>query len=162
MHRLEKKYQRLPGCILAVLPIFKKCLLPLGHGQLIPWMADFWMLNVNVNAQPSAQLLDSINKGIPMNQNMGNTASIQRGSLCITPNGIWAVLRIPKHDILLDFSRYRENRFEWVFCDLFQILMIKYDPAGVTWPWVPGEAKEFMVRFFWDWVYKRGRVVMCE
>ncbi len=78
--------------------------------------------------------------------------------ICINHNGIWAVLRIPKHDTPLDFSRYRENRLTFlngIFCDLFQIFMIKYDPAGVTWPWpwVPGEANDFMVRFFWAWVY---------
>ena len=60
--------------------------------------------------------------------------------------------------IPLDFSRYRENRLTFlngVFCNLIQILMMKYDPAGVTrpWTWVPWEANEFMVRFFWDWVY---------
>ena len=29
--------------------------------------------------------------------------------ICVGCNGIWAVLRIPKYDIPLDFSRYREN-----------------------------------------------------
>ncbi len=56
------------------------------------------------------------------------------------------------------YTQSLENRLTFlngVFCDMFQILMIKYDPAGVTWPWhwVPAEANEFMVRFFWDWVY---------
>ena len=48
-------------------------------------------------------------------------------------NGIWAVLRIPKCNIPLDFRGYRENGLTFlnrVFCDLFQILMIKYGPAG--------------------------------
>ena len=77
--------------------------------------------------------------------------------ICIDCNAIWAVLRIPKHDIPLDFSRYQENHLTFLnggFCDLFQIPLIKYDPAEVTWtwPWVTGEAKIFMVRFFWDWV----------
>ncbi len=37
---------------------------------------------------------------------------------------------------------------------MFRICVIKYEPAGVTWPWpwVTGEANEFMVHFFWDWV----------
>ena len=59
--------ERLPGWILAVLPIFNKCLLPLS----LCWMT-----------------LDSINNGILENRNMGNTASIQPGSLywgCICP-----------------------------------------------------------------------------
>ncbi len=36
------------------------------------------------------------------------------------------------------------------FCDLFQILVTKCDPAGGTWPWpsVTVEDNEFMVRFF--------------
>ena len=85
----------------------------------------------------------------------------EKYQICIDCNVIWAVLRIPKHDIPLDFSRYRENHLIFLnegFCDLFQIPLIKYDPAGVTWiwPWVTGEAKEFMVRFFWDWVYISG------
>ncbi len=35
------------------------------------------MIEVKGQGQPSAQLLDSINKGIPENLNMGNTSSIQ-------------------------------------------------------------------------------------
>ena len=48
----------------------------------------------------------------------------------------------------------------WTFCDLFQILMINYNPAGGnwSWPWVTGEINEFMVRFFWDWVYIQDNV----
>ncbi len=54
-----------------------------------------------------------------------------------------------------DIGRTVWHFWMWFLCDLFQILMIKYDPAGVTWPWpwVTGEANEFMVRVFWDWVY---------
>ena len=81
----------------------------------------------------------------------------RRYRICSDCNGIWAVLRNPKYDIPLDFSRYQENHLTFLngfFCDRFQILVIKYDPAGVTWPWpwVTGEANKFMVRFFWDWV----------
>ena len=62
---------------------------------------------------------------------------LKKYQICIVPNGISAVLRIPKHDVPLDFSRYSGNRLTFlngVFCDLFQILVIKYDPAGVTLP----------------------------
>ncbi len=43
----------------------------------------------------------------------------------------------------------------------FIVYFIKHDSAGVTWPWpwVTGEADEFMVRFFWDWVYIGYRVL---
>ena len=39
---------------------------------------------------------------------------------------------------LVDFLRYWENHLTFLngfFCGPFQILVIKYDPAGVTWPW---------------------------
>ena len=70
---------------------------------------------------------------------------LEKYQICIDCSGIWAVLRIPKHDIPLDFSRYRENHLIFlnrVFRDLCQIPVIKYDPAGDTWPWtwVTGEA----------------------
>ncbi len=61
---------------------------------------------------------------------------------CFTNSKNWRALRLYK---ILDR----------VFCDLLQIPVTWYDPAGVTWPWpwVTGQADESTVCFFWDWVY---------
>ena len=95
---------------------------------------------------------------IPCTLGQKKSSIWKKYQICIDRNDIWAVLRIPKNDIPLDFSRYWKNYQTFlnrVFCNLFKIPVIKYDPAGVTWPWpwVTEEANEFMVRFFWDWVY---------
>ena len=63
------------------------------------------------------------------------THDLEKYQISIDCNGISAVLRIPKHDIPLDISRYWENHLTFldgVFCDLLQICVIKCDPAGVT------------------------------
>ncbi len=103
---------------------------------------------------------------------------IRRKSMCpygfhknpqcpFTMNGFWNLLEIWCknfcYPLVIRYTTLRLKRnAPWKVAfllgksvDRFQIPVIKYDAAGVPWPWpwVTVKANEFMVRFFWDWVW---------